>query len=75
MMGPASFDKRYPPGALVSIKPKSPLLKKRSGQIGTVIDNYVNFNIMSGNRTEKVLVMWPDSITKWYLLDHVEPAE
>ncbi len=71
MMGPIGFNKKFKPGTLVLINPAGSLFHSNRSDIGTIIDNFVDFNLTSGKRTEKVLVLWPDSSTEWLNIDQV----
>ena len=63
MMGPINFSLNFRPGTLVKFSNKWPHKKKE--EIGTIVDNFVNFDIKSGAREEKALVMWASSKTEW----------
>ena len=71
MMGPISFDPRFSPGTLVIVDPGTSVYNKHRDSFGTIVDNFVDIEIKTGKRTEKVLVMWPDSSTNWLYLHHV----
>ncbi len=64
-MGPIGFDQRFKPGTLVVINPSTMTHHKNRRDFGTIIDNFVDINLDTGCRTEKVFVMWPDADTEW----------
>ncbi len=61
MMGPAAYSKSYRPGTVVKTRIKDHSKKT----IGTIIENFVDFNIKTGYRVEKALVMWTDGSSDW----------
>lgn len=70
MMGPIEHSREFSPGVMVLYVNKR-VLRTEPRKIGTVIDNFVDFEIESGNRTEKAYVLWNDGSTEWvptYLL-------
>lgn len=72
MMGPQSYNQRFKPGTVVLINPSTAVYHDRRNEFGTVVDNFVDFDIETGKRTEKVLVMWSsDASTEWMHLYQV----
>ena len=75
MMGPPASSKGFEKGNIVKIRSDecSPYFKEKD-MIGTVIDTYVNIDIKSLNRSERVYVLWSDGSSDWipvYLLTSV----
>ena len=62
-MGPIAHTKEYSPGVIV---------KNHLGDIGTIIENYATFDIDSGSRTEKALVLWSHGTTTWISIKLLE---
>lgn len=74
MMGPASHSKIFSPGTLVVYVNKH-VLRTEPRKIGTVIENFVDFIIETGKRTEKAYVLWDNGTGEWvpiYLLSPIE---
>ena len=71
MMGPLGFNQNFRPGRLVLINPSTAVHHDQRDELGTIIDNFVDFELDTGKRTERVLVMWPDSTTDWLHLYQV----
>lgn len=74
-MGPPASTKGFKKGCVVKIKSDecNPYFKE-CDMLGTVIDTYVNIDIKTLNRTEKVYVLWSDGTSEWvpiYLLSSV----
>ena len=65
MMGPLLFNQKFKPGTMVILNPSTAIYHDRRSDYGTVIDNFVDVDISTGKRTERVLVMWPDAATDW----------
>ena len=70
-MGPIGFNQKFKPGTMVVLNPSTAVYHKRRSDYGTIVDNFVDIEIQTGKRTEKVLVMWPDSSTEWLHLYQV----
>jgi len=71
MMGPLAYNQKFKPGTLVVINPSTAVFHDKRNEYGTVIDNFVDIDIESGKRQEKVLVMWPDASSDWMNLYQV----
>ena len=59
-MGPIAHRPEYSPGVLVMMKESDHGLG-----IGTIVDNFVNFHIDTGHRTEQALVLWSHGCSLW----------
>ena len=71
-MGPVSFSLEFKPGTLVKISDLRKISHNRKKEMGTIIDNFVNFEIHSGKREEKALIMWSDSKMEWLSVHYLE---
>ena len=67
MMGPIAHLPEYSPGVLVKMKDSDHGLG-----VGTIVDNFVNFHINSGHRTEQALVLWAHGCSLWMNIDRLE---
>tara|TARA_Y100001938_G_C8046686_1_gene409317 strand:- start:824 stop:1051 length:228 start_codon:yes stop_codon:yes gene_type:complete len=70
MMGPLPHSQEFSPGKMVIYVNKK-ILRTETRRIGTVIDNFVDVVLETGNRTEKAYVLWDDGTAEWvptYLL-------
>ena len=75
-MGPVACTKGFEVGKVVRIHSdecnphyKSPDL------VGTVIENFVDIDIDTLKRTEKVFVLWSDGSSGWYSIKFLEPIK
>ena len=64
-MGPVAPTKGYQKGGLVKLSSK-PWVNQNTEWVGTIVENWVDFDIASGKREEKALVLWPDGRVEWH---------
>lgn len=67
MMGPIAHTPKFSPGNLVKMKTADHGLG-----IGTIVDNFVDFHINSGSRSEQVLVLWSEGCSLWMDIKRLE---